>query len=76
MLRGAQAIRLMIGWDDPIERASIKAYLEIKEDTEEVQDVEVEAKKRREVEERRREESNNKRQSQRLVERNPRKEMP
>ena len=51
MIRGAQAIRNLTGWDDPVDSTTIKAFLESQNGEEESQDVFVEVKRGRNAEE-------------------------
>ena len=47
MIRGAQAIRNLTGWDDPVDSATIRAYLVSENGEKEPQDVSVEEKRGR-----------------------------
>jgi hypothetical protein len=51
MIRGAQAIRNLTGWDDPVDSATIRVYLGSESGEKEQQDVLVEVKRGRNAEE-------------------------
>ena len=61
MIRGAQAIRNLTGWNDPVDSTTIRAYLENENGKEEPQDVSVEVKRGRNAGEEETEEPANKR---------------
>jgi len=64
MIRGAQAIKNLIGWDDPVDSTTIRAYLVNEDREKEPQDAIVEVKKGRIIEEDETEEPTNKKKVQ------------